>query len=369
MWRRRQKSHRRRGGKANGDGLHELVTVRSAAAFEPWSEAWTGHGVISPARGLHAMPHLPLLYPMGSLLLAKDELDPLVGQWAVEQALSRHRWDVLNLNYLNDATAAIERALWAAVTRQGWIPLPSGEAREAVVDFSDGVDAYWMSRSKGMRRKTRVGRRRLQKLGELAIVDAKEAELPWPKCWELIDTVFRRSWQKGAGLSPFDEPWATVNEPALAGYYGDDRLRVLFLFLDQRPLAFDIWLTDGDNLYGLVRGMDGDKAFKKMGPGVVLARDSLPRLFRGGYRRQFLGPVNDEPHYAYKRRWMTQARPFRRALALNPNTPYGFLHRLYREFGPFRRLWDQAELKRRSLALFRALRKRVRSLDRNRERA
>jgi CelD/BcsL family acetyltransferase involved in cellulose biosynthesis len=79
-------------------------------------------------------------------------------------------------------------------------------------------------------------------------------------------------------------------------------LRLAFLRLDGRPLAFDFCLETGDAFYALKGGYDID--YRRFGPGSLLTYESLRRGYANGLRSyEFLG--TDDP---YKLQWTPTTR-------------------------------------------------------------
>ena len=79
------------------------------------------------------------------------------------------------------------------------------------------------------------------------------------------------------------------------------RLRLIFLRVDGRPVAFHLALEDGRTYFPLKGGFD--PAFRAQSPGRLLIHATLERAFAIGLRRyEFLGGGD-----AYKLRWATEA--------------------------------------------------------------
>jgi CelD/BcsL family acetyltransferase involved in cellulose biosynthesis len=104
---------------------------------------------------------------------------------------------------------------------------------------------------------------------------------------------------------------AIVEEPATERFYREvaawaaDRgwLRLAFLRLDGRPLAFDFAIEAQDVHYLLKTGYLAEE--RSAGPGVLLRREMLARAFETGLRRyEFLGD-----HVDWKREWTDDTHP------------------------------------------------------------
>lgn len=127
-------------------------------------------------------------------------------------------------------------------------------------------------------------------------------------------------------------------------------MRAFTLLVGGRPVAFDLWLGAEKSIYGLARGMDAE--FRDGSAGGVLARWAIARSFELGYRRLSLGPVNDQPHFAYKRRWLTHTDPGRLLLVLRPRSWYGVLEGLLARHPRFAAAWERQRMSDRLRGLF-----------------
>ncbi|HSM06629.1 MAG TPA: GNAT family N-acetyltransferase [Longimicrobiales bacterium] len=121
---------------------------------------------------------------------------------------------------------------------------------------------------------------------------------------EAAFAVSRASWQhrNGTGLDTTSE-----NEAFFRGMAADpwlrERLRILVLSRDGRPVAYDWNVRYGRRLYNLKVGYREDEA--DLSPGIVLRHHAVEGVLDEGLREfDFLGDV--EP---YKMHWATGVRP------------------------------------------------------------
>jgi CelD/BcsL family acetyltransferase involved in cellulose biosynthesis len=175
---------------------------------------------------------------------------------------------------------------------------------------------YLQSLPRRMRSELRRRRRRLEERGtlelEIATGDAGLAEL--------LDEGFAvetSGWKARTGT-------AIVSRPdTLAFYTGVARwaaargiLRLAFLRLDGRPLAFHFTIEDRGVAYQLKGGYDPD--WRELAPGVLLIHDMLAWAFgRGLHTYEFLGA--DE---GFKLGWTSGLRE-RLAIQVFPRSPAG----------------------------------------------
>ena len=86
-----------------------------------------------------------------------------------------------------------------------------------------------------------------------------------------------RAWKRAAGTD-LSSPVTTAFYTAVAEWAAAEGiLRLAFLRLDGRPIAFCFNLLQGSTLYFMKTGIDDD--FAKVGPGVVLTRDLIDYAF------------------------------------------------------------------------------------------
>src|SRR5262249_37168835 len=116
---------------------------------------------------------------------------------------------------------------------------------------------------------------------------------------------------------------AIAADPATRRFYGDIAhwaarrgwLRLAFLRLDERPLAFDYCLEEQGVHYLLKTGYD--PAYRAFAPGVLIRQDMIARAFSNGLARyEFLGA--DEP---WKLRWTGMLSERRLLQAFAPSLP------------------------------------------------
>ena len=310
----------------------------------------TGFNVSLPVRALHCLPHMPLLDPCAAVVAKRPEVSADSIADLLETALASTHWDVLLLNRLVPRIQWLEIAAERLAQRHGWHFHQASEAQEAIIDLSGGITAYWKTRSKQLARKIRVGRSRLEALGTFELQDAVTDGMPWDACWSNIETVFADAWQRDGGLSPFQPRWRSHTYPAFSKLYADGHLFAFFAMRDGAPIAFEVWFGAGDGFYGIARGMCPE--YRKLSLGNVLAAYVLERTLAHGFKQQWLGTVNDLPHFAYKHRWLTEHEGGRQLMLIRPNAWYGRLHRLLHQSPAASWLFQTLRVKPLALALF-----------------
>ncbi|MDP8973875.1 MAG: GNAT family N-acetyltransferase [Actinomycetota bacterium] len=188
------------------------------------------------------------------------------------------------------------------------------------------IDGDWDAYESGLRRKFRSElrrrRRRLEEKGRLTleVSDGKE------RLDQLLEEGFCIE-----GLGWKDAYGTSINSgPATRRFYTEVAhwtsecgwLRLAFLRLDGRALAFDYCLEYNRTHYLLKTGYD--PAYAKSGPGMILRYLMLARAFSEGIATyDFLGVGSD---YGWKQEW-TNTQQERLFLRMFASTPPGFLDR------------------------------------------
>jgi CelD/BcsL family acetyltransferase involved in cellulose biosynthesis len=209
----------------------------------------------------------------------------------------------------------VRAACRAAAAACGYRLVDGPAERAPYVDLSGGWEDYRAGRDRKLLSELRRRRRRLEEQGTLSLDIEDGSE----RLAELLDEGFAleaAAWKGEAGTAIVSDP-ATLRLYREGAEWASRRgiLRLAFLRLDGRPLAFDYCLEEGRVHYLLKIGYD--PAFRKYGPGVIMRHDMLHRAFAAGLERyEFLGV--DMP---FKLEW-TQAvweQPWLRAFA--PSLP------------------------------------------------
>ena len=158
-------------------------------------------------------------------------------------------------------------------------------------------EGYERSLDGSVRRDLRRCRRRLEELGRVTLdVEYDTAHLDEALALESL------GWKRTAGT-------AIISAPQTARFYTEvarwaaatGRLRLIFLRVDGRPVAFHLAIEDDRTYFPLKGGFD--PALSAQSPGRLLIHATLERAFAVGLRRyEFLGGSD-----AYKLRWATEA--------------------------------------------------------------
>ena len=217
-------------------------------------------------------------------------------------------------------------AAMADAARCRQVPIRMRELRRAPrVLLGAGPGEYPASLAGKRRRDLKRRRRRLDDAGEL--------EVSWRDGRERLDELLAEGFAlEGSGWKEQAGTAIASTAPTLRFYEGVARwaadqglLRLGFLRLDGRPIAFQLTLWDDRSCYLLKTGFD--RAYNREGPGVVLLDELIARAHAMGLKTaELLG--DSEPHkmvFAQGHRTMIRAQAFAPTLS-------GRLDRLARSY-------------------------------------
>jgi len=236
---------------------------------------------------------------------------------ALANALVARARPQLELSFVVDDTATMAALRAAAVTARCRSRTYVLERCPYVV-LDGGVNAYEQRLTGKRRANLRRLSRRLEDRGRVEVtVHTGPDDLD-----DLLDEGFAveaSGWKGAEGTGT-----AILHEPATERFYrevggwaaGRGWLRLAFLRLDGRALAFDFAIEAGGVHYLLKTGYLAEE--RSAAPGVLLRRAMLERAFDEGLRRyEFLGD-----HVDWKREWTDDAHPAMRLTAFTA-TPAG----------------------------------------------
>ena len=296
----------------------ELADRLSAPPFlrPGWFEAWLrayGDGrrvVLAARREGRLVGVLPLVLGRGAAAAPANWHTPVYAPLAdgddalraLASAALRERPSRLDLQLI-DASDPCMPVLRAAVAERR---LPSEErvvARMPFVDATGDFGAYAATLAKKHRKEVARQRRRLAEEGtvEFQVADGRE------RLEELLDEGFG---VEGSGWKTENRS-AIVSKPHVEFFYREvgrwaarrGWLRLAFLRLDGRPLAFDMCIEYGGATYVLKGGFDPE--YRRFGPGSLLTWDSLERAFADPAIASYELLGTDDP---YKLNWTETVR-------------------------------------------------------------
>jgi CelD/BcsL family acetyltransferase involved in cellulose biosynthesis len=280
--------------------------------IEPWHRAF-GRGALTvlAARrdGDSVTGVLPVQAGRGSLVSPTDWQTPMFGP-VVENgeaagelargllAATRRRAD---LWFLSPDAPGLRECVDAAGSN-GFAKIVRTIARAPYVPVEGPFEEYMGGLDRKFRKE--IGRlwRRLEDRGDARVSYEDGSE----RLDDLLDEGFRlegSGWKERAGT-------AILSDPAVESFYREVAawaarrgwLRLAFLRLDGRPIAFDMCLEQGGAFYVLKGGFDVEE--RRLGPGTLLTHHGIERAFeRGLSSYELLGQADD-----YKLSWTSLTR-------------------------------------------------------------
>jgi CelD/BcsL family acetyltransferase involved in cellulose biosynthesis len=169
---------------------------------------------------------------------------------------------------------------------------------------------YLARRPAALRNTFRRNGKRLARAGALRLVVVRD-EGALADALDRYEQVYAASWKR-------TEPYPAFIRRLAAGAAAAGGLRLGLLYLDDRPVAAQIWLAWHGR--AILYKLGHDQAFDRLSPGTVLTMRMLERLLdEEGVSELDLGP-GDDP---YKRLWATRRRERIGLVAFDPLTLRG----------------------------------------------
>ena len=247
----------------------------------------------------------------------------------------------VSLGFLSSLTGEVQHLDRAAQTH-GYRTLVRPLERSTLVRMDGDWDAYDKGLSTSLRRDLRRCRRRLDEQGRVWL-DVHEDVTGLDEALALE----RLGWKEQAGTAIASRPETRQFYTEVAHWAADRGwLRLIFLRVNDRPVAFQLALEDGVAHLGLKTGFDPQ--FRAMSPGRLIVYASLERAFAIGLQRfEFMGAADP-----YKLRFANDAYDRLLFQAFSPRPAGRVLHAAFAYGRP---------LAKRAQAEARRMRERVRS--------
>ncbi|MDP1768789.1 MAG: GNAT family N-acetyltransferase [Nitrospirota bacterium] len=242
------------------------------------------------------------------------------------------RWDVFNMTRLLEGEPLGE--LWCRILRQRRKAFEFTSAQPSFfLRLDQTFEGYLRRRSSSFRNALKRTERKLMSQGRLEIrnqgdfTDIDEA-------YQVLLSIEHRSWKQAHGTSI-----AAVSRQTVFYRYLCERtfqrnwLHLGFLFLDDRPIAYNLGLIVNDTYFYLKTSYD--YAERPLSPSTFLRAKLVEELIGRGVR-QFDFPA--EP-YEWESQWTDEMR-WHRSLTLFAPSAKGFACRVYRRARAFLRESD-----------------------------
>ena len=213
-------------------------------------------------------------------------------------ALGGHRLDLSFLDPDGQGFAA-----WRAATaRRGHRTIAWEVARAPYVSLDGEWTDYRSSLERKFRKELERLDRRLADSGHVEFV-VDEGSDSWPEALQEGLRIEGSGWKAETGTAILSRPETARFYRTVAAWAAERGwLRLKFLRLDGRAVAFDLALEAGGVAHVLKGGFDPE--LRRLGPGMLLTERSLRRAFELGLRSYELHGSDD----TYKLRWTSTTR-------------------------------------------------------------
>lgn len=275
----------------------------------------------------HLIGVLPLRRCHGTLSSLTNSHTPFFGFLAaneravkqLSQVLFSQRPRRVNLSFLSPADIGVSPFCTAASAAHYRV-FTELRQRAPYVNTDGGWDAYESGLRRKFRSELRRRRRRLEEEGQLTL----EVYEGTQKLSELLEDGFRiegSGWKEAEGTSINSQPSTRRFYTEVARWAAERGwLRLAFLRLDGRVLAFDYCLEHNDIHYLLKTGYD--PTYRRFAPGMIIRYLMLARAFSSQTSiYNFLGE-----YYGWKREW-TSAQQATLSLRMFAPTALGLIDR------------------------------------------
>jgi CelD/BcsL family acetyltransferase involved in cellulose biosynthesis len=293
-----------------------------AGWFAAWSRTFAPEGlsVLALQRRGRLAGLVPLRHDHRSLRSATNDHTPEFGLLAEDvqaaSILAAHLFSQrpvsIRFEFLDERAGLAECVQAGAAARYRVLVKPM--MRSPYLDIQGSWPAYRSSLPRKTRHNIDRCWRGLAVHGELALQVSDGSSRLEALVAEGLE-IEASAWKAAQGTAIVSRPEITSFYREIARWAAEQgMLRLAFLRLDDRPVAFSFGLEQSDVFYVLKGGYD--VAYSRYGPGNLLRHALIARAFDQGLRRyEFLGA--DEP---WKRMWTETART-RSLLVALPRSP------------------------------------------------
>jgi CelD/BcsL family acetyltransferase involved in cellulose biosynthesis len=279
----------------------EIHTARSNGRLVAVLPLSRGRGVVASPTNWHT--------PLFGLVGEEAALPLLVSRVLVDASAARR----VSLAFM-DPSAMGARAFRTAALERGFRVLPHTLGRAAAVEIEGEWDAYEQRLSRNLKQGLKRSLRRLHEAGEVTFqhVDGQQG----------LDSLLTEGFRIEAAGWKGTRGTAIASDPKTERFYRDvgawaaaeGWLRLAFLRLDERAIAFWLGIEDRGVHYALKSGFD--PRYAAFSPGRLLLQRTLRDAFSRGLTRLELGPSE-----GYKLSWANASCELVRLNAFPPSIP------------------------------------------------
>ncbi len=313
-----------------GDGrevrIYAAARDNGAVAILPMQTAAQALGRLAP-RSLSALGnyYTSLFGP----ITAGDDQGAVLHALAAALARERPCWDIVDLQPL-DREAATFSGLLQAFKSAGWWACPYYRFGNWFLDVRGrGYADYWHSLPSPLRNTLKRKKKQLMASGRARTVIVSGGD----HLAQAIDdyvAVYKLSWKQ-------PEPYPAFIPGLIYTCAAQGWLRLGLIYLDERPVAAQIWIVHGDS--AAIFKLAYDHRCERLSPGSLLTAALMEQVIDRDQVAVVDYLTGDD---AYKRDWMSQRRERWGIVAYNPRTLHGLAAALRHYGGGLRRRWRQA---------------------------
>jgi len=173
----------------------------------------------------------------------------------------------------------------------------NNEAPSFYIPLRQDFPSYLKERPSKLQNTLRKNEKKMQRLGRVSLAQARQFESP-AKAYEALLAVEERSWKhdQGSAISTIrrqEDFYGMLCESTA----GDDSLHLLFLMLNDQPIAYNLGIVKNKTYFYLKTSYADE--FKNCGPSTLLRARLIERLIGAGIDRIDFA---SEP-YEWQREW------------------------------------------------------------------
>lgn len=300
---------------------------RLLAAFVICAAENPGSAFLMKTRSVSLEPRIGSVRP-GSMIALRDKTAveiPIAD--ALRKGFDSVSWQTGFFQYCIEREKDITAALKKVADEKKCRIREGFSSPEAFIDIDLPPADYLKSRTPKVRDALRTSTNRLKKLGNYKYAELCEEKRPWDEIVSNIEAVYNKCWQRGSPASPLFPKFRPYIISVMEKFYNNNLLRAWFLYVDEYPIACEIYLVAGKILYPIIKSMDED--YKDISPGNLLFIEGYKYFHALGFKGFYYGPIRASEKTAYKSKWATREWDVPNMALIKKGSLYGMLDYCY----------------------------------------
>jgi CelD/BcsL family acetyltransferase involved in cellulose biosynthesis len=253
------------------------------------------------------------IFPIRTALLMQNQDSPFAGFVTVPNSageVARKFLEYLTREVRCDVVS-FRKIIRASPTHRALLGLPSAaplirtsSGGSPTLALREGWTQFWVGRSQRFKKTVRNIANRIERLGRVS-VEELSGRASAEECLRIYADVAARGWKAQLPISMVhDRAVARFFEMLTAVLHANGQMLLWVLRIDDRPIAAEYHVQDGDTVYAL--RSDFDDQYRDASPGAYLNDQIIRAYFARGVRDYDMGPGDN----AYKQRWASEAAEF-----------------------------------------------------------